>query len=927
MAATLTNDNEILYSSFPIEKTETTEDGDLIVYGKASDGGLDSDSQIVDPKWMAKAAQEWLSTGGNLRVQHSAQRDPAGVGLEATTDDSGSTWVKGLVVEPVAQKLVSKGALRAYSVGIARPTITRDASAPGGRIIGGELVEISLVDRPANKRCGIQLVKSASDGTPEYVGEVFGSEEDISKALGADTVKNYDADGEVPESSIPLAQDTVFSFTPNDLAKIVKSKVIEEHYAELAMKAIGDAEYEILGKDHREFTTDRRKDLAGQGNALPDGSYPIPDKDALRRAAILARSGHGNAAAARRLIARRAKELGVANPLDADDKVKNEDVTTAPVAEPEVPKEADADVTKDPADGDGPGPVDKKKPKKGKNGKPLPPWLQDNKGNSKSGDSPSNKQDNSGDGDDADDDDDDKKDMDCKLQHTHTEKCHPSGTPQSTSGAKDSPPMKEIPDPGAAEYTPMPAGRATEHHKGANPEQVALMRFKSVGMDPDLGRLHDLTCAAFHPEDVAKYHPFADFASTIDTGVWQRKAVDAACGPLDQAMAMTQVWQAAETLKGADLADLNDYRLALHKAFRDANPGPSSYPSPGSISPDRYNRPLITDGHETSSPGHDGPNSSPDVASHAPSGGDHFDRPPLGEGHQSPSPSFMKGGFPYPTEQGVPTKVPFAHAEKERARQALSLMHDHLARMFPSACPMHEQDPHRVDQRPAVPEPVGKTVEPEAQAEAVSKSETPGNVFKAEVGDDEVIKGIRKKLAKKVLSGKLTVDEARAKLGRARAQKSDEPDENVVKGLFETGKITREEALKQLGLQEPAAPAPAVKAAVPDVPTLTPDIIKSAITEAIAPIAQELAKARETIDEQQKALDVLADQPDPSTAAFAGIAVNKSSRPAGVPTQAEIAERTQTMVMRQLDRAYRTSENPAEREAAFQALSKYRAFE
>lgn len=909
------DENEVVYASFAIEKMETDENGDLVVHGKASDGGLDSDQQIVDPQWMAKAAPEWLQSGGNVRVQHNAQRDPAGVGVKVETDTQGATWVTSKVFEPVAQKLVSKGALRAYSVGIARPSIVRDASAPGGRIVGGELVEISLVDRPANKRCGIALVKSVAGEGAEYVGEVFGSEEDISKALDADTVKNYD--GELPGPSIPLAQDTVFSFTPNDLAKIVKSKVIEEHYAELAMKAIGDAEYEILGKDHREFTTDRRKDLAGQGNALPDGSYPIPDKDALRRAAILARSGHGNAAAARRLIARRAKELGVANPLDADDKVKNEDVTTAPVVEPEAPKEADADVTKDPADGDGPGPVDKKKPKKGKNGKPLPPWLQDNKGNSKSGDSPSNKQDNSGDGDDADDDDDDKKDMDCKLQHTHTEKCHPSGTP--ADGVKDAPPMKEMPNPGAAEYTPMPAGRATEHHKGANPEQVALMRFKSVGMDPDLGRLHDLTCAAFHPEDVAKYHPFADFASTIDTGVWQRKAVDAACGPLDQAMAMTQVWQAAETLKGADLADLNDYRLALHKAFRDANPGPSSYPSPGSISPDRYNRPLITDGHETSSPGHDGPNSSPDVASHAPFGGDHFDRPPLGEGHQSPSPSFMKGGFPYPTEQGVPTKVPFAHAEKERARQALSLMHDHLARMFPSACPMLEQDPHRIDQRPAVPEPVGKTVEPEAQAAAVSKSE-----------DVELTKGtkkLKKKLGKKVLAGKITVDEARAKIGRFQAQKSDEPDENVVKSLFETGVITREEALKQLGLQEPEAPAPVVKAAVPDVPALTPDIIKSAITEAIAPIAQELAKAKETIDEQQKALDVLADQPDPSTAAFAGIAVNKSSRPAGVPTQAEIAERTQTMVMRQLDRAYRTSENPAEREAAFQALSKYRAFE
>ena len=194
MAATLTSAGELTYASFPIDKVETDADGDLIVYGKASDGSIDSDQQIVDPSWMARAAQAWKESGANLRVQHNAQRDPAGVGLEVETDASGATWVKGLVVEPVAKKLVAKGALRAYSVGIARPTIARDAAARGGRITDGELVEISLVDRPANKRCGIQLVKSV-DGTPEYVGEVFGAEADIAKALDGEVVeKAADAD-------------------------------------------------------------------------------------------------------------------------------------------------------------------------------------------------------------------------------------------------------------------------------------------------------------------------------------------------------------------------------------------------------------------------------------------------------------------------------------------------------------------------------------------------------------------------------------------------------------------------------------------------------------------------------------------------------------------------------------------------------------
>ena len=61
-------------------------------------------------------------------------------------------------------------------------------------------------------------------------------------------------------------------------------------------------------KDSRNFSDDDRKKAAGEGNALPDGSYPIPDADALRRAAILARSGHGDVDGAKRLIGRRSKE-------------------------------------------------------------------------------------------------------------------------------------------------------------------------------------------------------------------------------------------------------------------------------------------------------------------------------------------------------------------------------------------------------------------------------------------------------------------------------------------------------------------------------------------------------------------------------------------------------------------------------------------
>lgn len=191
MAVALSERGERLTTfAIPIEKIETTPDDDVIVWGKATDGSVDSDEQIVDPDWSAKAIQEWLSTGGNVRVQHNPQRDPAGKGVEVQTDHEGATWVKSLIVEPVAKMLVRKGILRAYSVGISRPDIHRDPVARGGRIKGdsARIAEISLVDRPANANCGFQLVKRDNTGHAEYSGEVFG-DGDTLKSLGVDITK------------------------------------------------------------------------------------------------------------------------------------------------------------------------------------------------------------------------------------------------------------------------------------------------------------------------------------------------------------------------------------------------------------------------------------------------------------------------------------------------------------------------------------------------------------------------------------------------------------------------------------------------------------------------------------------------------------------------------------------------------------------
>ncbi len=65
---------------------------------------------------------------------------------------------------------------------------------------------------------------------------------------------------------------------------------------------------ELVGLSVKQADRDKAKDA---GNSLPDGSYPINNAKQLHAAAVLAASKHGNWKAAKSLIRRRAKELGV----------------------------------------------------------------------------------------------------------------------------------------------------------------------------------------------------------------------------------------------------------------------------------------------------------------------------------------------------------------------------------------------------------------------------------------------------------------------------------------------------------------------------------------------------------------------------------------------------------------------------------------
>ena len=169
-----------------IIKYDKNDDGTITVYGKATSDDLDIDQQICDNEWLGKAMPEWLKSGGNIREQHSSIA--AGVATELETKEDGY-YIRGHVVDPTSVKKVEAKVLKGFSIGIKSPRVVRDNKAANGRIIDGQIVEVSLVDRPANPTCQLVLAKSVgAESTLTQVEELIEKKTEKEKSVIVDLI-------------------------------------------------------------------------------------------------------------------------------------------------------------------------------------------------------------------------------------------------------------------------------------------------------------------------------------------------------------------------------------------------------------------------------------------------------------------------------------------------------------------------------------------------------------------------------------------------------------------------------------------------------------------------------------------------------------------------------------------------------------------
>lgn len=267
----------------PLSKVEKNDDGTRTVTGYASTPALDLDGEIITLNAVKSALPSYMEWR-NIRQMHQAIA--VGTAKEAVIDDKG-LYLTARIVDANAIKLLDEEVLKGFSIG------GKKLAKTGNTITQLELIEISLVDRPANPECRIDSVKAAMKDIT-----MFG---DLSKDAGAETTDEVGylrtLVNKLLGTSAPAAEHT---FT---------------------IKAYDEGNFIELMK--RKFSDKERSDAADSGEAMPDGSFPIKNEQDLKNA-IQASGRAKDPAKAKAHIKARAKALGHADKIPDDWQDKNE---------------------------------------------------------------------------------------------------------------------------------------------------------------------------------------------------------------------------------------------------------------------------------------------------------------------------------------------------------------------------------------------------------------------------------------------------------------------------------------------------------------------------------------------------------------------------------------------------------------------------
>ena len=310
------------------------------VWGRATQEIIDRAGEIMDYETSKPLFQAWSEdfakrtngkSYGAIREQHDSKKAVGKIVEPLSFSDSDKAIdIHVKVVDENTWRKVSESVLTAFSIGGAYEKTWTDEE--GNFRYTARPTEISLVDEPCCNAAVIQFVKA--DGTIE--------EKPLKKE-----VSNVDKEKETQVETVEKAvetetvEKTAVEIEPKDEPK----PEVEKTSVEVDSKQEEEVKDEIEDDDKdddcdcdkeckkRDFTAEERKKLAEEGKAMPDGSFPIENKEDLKNAIRLAGQAKDKKAAID-FICRRARALGAEDMIPegwckADKAVEAEEMTKA----------------------------------------------------------------------------------------------------------------------------------------------------------------------------------------------------------------------------------------------------------------------------------------------------------------------------------------------------------------------------------------------------------------------------------------------------------------------------------------------------------------------------------------------------------------------------------------------------------------------
>lgn len=218
-----------------IAKTEVQDDGTIKVWGYASSESQDSDGETITADAMKAALPDYMKFGA-VREMHQAKA--AGTAIEAEVQADGRMFFGAHVVDSEAVKKVKANVYKGFSIGgkvTARDELNKSV------IKGLKLVEVSLVDRPANPDAVFTMFKADGiEQLDELVEKSLWSVSDFAQALNSlshiCSSTQWEANAEGDNSPVP-AQLRAWLTQGVEIFKTLAAEELAEMLAELKEQA------------------------------------------------------------------------------------------------------------------------------------------------------------------------------------------------------------------------------------------------------------------------------------------------------------------------------------------------------------------------------------------------------------------------------------------------------------------------------------------------------------------------------------------------------------------------------------------------------------------------------------------------------------------------------------------------------------------